>query len=93
MYGGMGLLKLKILPKLQRWAAMCVIGAILFAPAGALAADASLVDALNLAPFIPLVLDALMAVATGGYEFFVGNGDGVIYILVWGFWQYHWDYI
>lgn len=89
----MGLLKLKILPKLQRWAAMCVIGAILFAPAGALAADASLVDALNLAPFIPLVLDALMAVATGGYEFFVGTATALYTFWYGDFWQYHWDYI
>ncbi len=44
-----------------------------------------ILDSFNLAPFVPLVLDALMMVATGGYEFFVGNGDGVIYLLVWGF--------
>lgn len=58
---------------------------VLFSPIGAYAADNSIVDALNLAPLIPTVLDALLAVATGGYEFFVGNGDGIIYILVWGF--------
>ena len=45
----------------------------------------TIVDALNLAPIIPTVLDALMLVATGGYEFFVGRGNGIIYILVWGF--------
>ncbi len=44
---------------------------------------ASLVDSLNLAPFIPLVLDSLMLVATGMYDFFVGNGDGIIYIFIW----------
>ena len=44
-----------------------------------------IVDSFNLAPFVPLVLDAFMMVATGGYEFFVGNGDGIIYILIWGF--------
>lgn len=44
-----------------------------------------IVDAFNLAPVVPIVLDALMAVATGGYEFFVGNGSGIIYIMVWGF--------
>lgn len=48
-------------------------------------AGGGIVDALNLAPFVPMVLDALMTVATGGYEFFVGHGDGIIYILVWGF--------
>lgn len=49
------------------------------------AACADIVDALNLSPFVPIVLDALMTIAAGGYEFFVGNGDGIIYVLVWGF--------
>lgn len=56
-------------------------------PAPALA-DWNIVDGLNLAPFVPLVLDAFMMVATGGYEFFVqdANGhQGIIYMLVWGF--------
>lgn len=48
-------------------------------------AQYEIVDALNLAPLVPIVLDALMAVATGGYEFFVGNGNGIIYVLIWGF--------
>ena len=48
-------------------------------------ADSNIIDALNLAPFIPNILDALMTVATGGYEFFVGKGNGIIYILIWGF--------
>ncbi|MDL2296044.1 hypothetical protein LJC18_04535 [Lachnospiraceae bacterium OttesenSCG-928-E19] len=48
-------------------------------------ADWGIVDSLNLAPFVPIVLDALMSVATGGYEFFVGNGTGIIYVLIWGF--------
>ncbi len=48
-------------------------------------ADWGIVDSLNLAPFVPMVLDALMMVATGGYEFFVGPGNGIIYILIWGF--------
>ena len=30
-------------------------------------ADSNIIDALNLAPFIPNILDALMTVATGGY--------------------------
>ena len=46
-------------------------------------ADWAIVDQLNLAPFVPLVLDAMMAIASGGYDFFVGNGDGIIYLLVW----------
>ncbi len=65
---------------------MCVVPVILgIFPGGAWADAMPLVDKLNLAPFVPIVLDALMAVATGGYEFFVGNGDGMIYIFVWGF--------
>jgi hypothetical protein len=47
-------------------------------------AHADLVDSLSLAPFIPMVLDALMSVAMVGYEFFVGNGTGIIYILIYG---------
>lgn len=48
-------------------------------------ADGGFVDKFNLAPFVPLVLDAMMTIASGGYEFFVGNGNGIIYLLVWGF--------
>lgn len=44
-----------------------------------------IVDSLNLAPFVPRVLDAFMMVARGGYEYFVGNGNGIIYLLIWGF--------
>ena len=58
---------------------------LLMSPMGAYAADYAIVDALNVAPLIPTILDALMAVATGGYDFFVGKGDGIIYILIWGF--------
>ena len=47
-------------------------------------ADYGIVDALSLAPFVHLVLDAFMSVAMAGYEFFVGNGTGIIYMLVWG---------
>ena len=45
------------------------------------------VDALNLAPFVPMVLDAMMMVATGVYEYFVGDGQhtGIIYIFIWSF--------
>lgn len=48
-------------------------------------AGKTLVDALDLSPFVPLILDALMMVATGTYEFFVGNGDGIIYTFIWLF--------
>ena len=50
-------------------------------------ASASVIDALNLSPFVPLVLDALMMIATVTYEFFVGTLEkpGIIYMLVWLF--------
>lgn len=67
----------KFLPAL---AALCVM----FAPMSAHAAW-GIVDSFNLAPFVPMVLDAFMTVATGGYEFFVGRGNGIIYMLVWLF--------
>lgn len=60
-----------------------LVATMLVVPATAFARD--IVDSLNLAPFVPLVLDAMMSVATGGYDFFVGNGKGLIYILVWSF--------
>ena len=60
------------------------LAAMLVMPAPALA-DWAIVDHLNLAPFVPLILDSMMTIASGGYEFFVGNGDGIIYLLVWGF--------
>lgn len=44
----------------------------------------SIVDGLSLAPVVPIVLDAFMSVAMAGYNFFVGNGTGIIYIFVWG---------
>jgi hypothetical protein len=47
-------------------------------------AEWGLVNAMDLSPFIPIVLDALVSVAMTGYEFFVGKGDGIIYLLVWG---------
>ena len=54
---------------------------------GPCVAQASVVDTLNLAPFVPMVLDALMMTATGIYEYFVGDGNhiGFINILVWTF--------
>ena len=58
--------------------------AMFIAPCSAFA-DWGIVDQLNLAPFVPIVLDAMMTIASGGYEFFVGNGNGIIYLLVWGF--------
>ena len=48
-------------------------------------AFANIVDNLNIAPFVPIVLNSMMMIATRGYDFFVGNGDGIIYLLIWGF--------
>ena len=59
--------------------------AVMFAPHVANAANWAVVDKLNLAPFVPHVLDAFMTVARGTYEYFVGNGNGIIYILIWTF--------
>lgn len=72
--------------KLLKFVFIGALAAItLCSPIVAHAAEHTIVDALNLAPIIPTILDALMAVASGGYEFFVGEGDGIIYLLVWGF--------
>jgi len=43
----------------------------------------NIVDALDLSPFIPIVLDAFISVAMATYEMFVGKGDGIIYLFVW----------
>lgn len=59
--------------------------AFMFVPHVANASDWAVVDKLNLAPFVPHVLDAFMTVARGTYEYFVGNGNGIIYILIWTF--------
>ena len=49
-------------------------------------AHAGLVDALDLAPFVPLVLESMMSIAMASYNFFVGqNGTGIIYSLIWLF--------
>ena len=51
-------------------------------PSGAHAEN--IIDYLNLAPFVPIILDTMMMVATGMYEFFVSD-NGIIYILIWAF--------
>lgn len=67
--------------------AMCpmLVGLALFVLPFPAHAEYGIVDALDLSPMVPMVLDALMQIATGGYDFFVGNGTGIIYVLVWGF--------
>lgn len=59
------------------------LGVMFVMPGAAYAGN--IIDSLNLAPFVPLVLDAMMLVATSMYDFFVGNGDGFIYAFVWIF--------
>ena len=41
-------------------------------------------DVFSLSWFVPLILDSMMAVAMSVYDYFVGNGDGVVYVLIWG---------
>ena len=48
-------------------------------------AHADILDAYNLAPFVPLVLETMMNIATSLYNFFVGNGTGIIYIFIYAF--------
>lgn len=69
----------------KNWAILSGTATVLIGAFAPGFAYADIIDALNLAPFVPNVLDAFMMIATGGYEFFVGNGDGIIYLLVWGF--------
>lgn len=69
----------------KRLIRLIALGAMVIAPFGAYAAEWKVVDKLNLALFVPRILDAFMTVARGTYEYFVGNGDGIIYVLVWAF--------
>jgi len=48
-------------------------------------ARADILDAYNLAPFVPLVLETMMNIATSLYNFFVGKGDGIIYLFIYAF--------
>ncbi|MDR0803663.1 MAG: hypothetical protein LBO08_01050 [Rickettsiales bacterium] len=50
-------------------------------------AEWGIVDSLNLAPYVPMVLNALMTVAQRTYAYFVGTLDspGIIYIMTWCF--------
>lgn len=70
--------------KIKKILAAAIICIAFFAPCAA-HAEWGIIDSFNLAPFVPLVLDSFMTVATGGYEFFVGNGTGIIYLLIYGF--------
>ena len=48
-------------------------------------AHADILEAYNLAPFVPLVLETMMNIATSLYKYFVGNGTGLIYIFIYAF--------
>lgn len=48
-------------------------------------AHADIVDSFDLAPFVPLVLESMMTIATSLYNYFVGNGTGLLYLLIYGF--------
>ena len=71
-----------LIRKLSLFALVCTV---FFMPS--LAYADNIVDTLNLAPFVPIVLDAMMMVGTGVYEYFVGDAQhtGIIYILIWTF--------
>ena len=43
----------------------------------------NIIDAFNLSPFVPLVLEQMMRIAMALYKFFVGNGTGLIYICIY----------
>nr|MBQ0091665.1 hypothetical protein [Candidatus Enterousia merdequi] len=65
-------------------------GKMLFLPVLALClfiqpAHADILEAYNLAPFVPLVLETMMNIATYLYDFFVGKGNGIIYIFIYAF--------
>ena len=44
-----------------------------------------IIDSFNLAPFVPLVLEQMMNMASSLYDFFVGGGKGLIYICIYVF--------
>lgn len=45
----------------------------------------SLIESFDLSPFIPLVLETMMNIATSLYKYFIGNGTGWVYIFIYGF--------
>lgn len=48
-------------------------------------AYAGILEAFDLSQFVPLVLESMMNIATSLYNFFVGKGTGLIYILLYFF--------
>ena len=69
---------------------MVYCGQKLFLPAVILClfvqpAHADILEKYNLAPFVPIVLETMMNIATSLYNFFVGKGTGLIYICIYAF--------
>ena len=73
-------LVLRLLSHAKIFFGVCVLCAFFTGPA-----HADILDAYNLAPFVPLVLETMMNIATSLYNFFVGKGDGIIYLFIYGF--------
>jgi len=48
-------------------------------------AETSLLESFNLAPFVPMVLEIMMNIATSLYKYFVGDGTGWVYIFIYAF--------
>ncbi|MBR5354524.1 MAG: hypothetical protein IK122_00165, partial [Alphaproteobacteria bacterium] len=71
---------LRLLSHAKIFFGVCVLCAFFTGPA-----HADILDAYNLAPFVPLVLETMMNIATSLYNFFVGKGDGIIYLFIYGF--------
>lgn len=83
---GMFLQKINFGRSLAWLVRFCAFFGVLLIPNFAFAGDGwEIVDKIDLSPFVPNVLDAFLTVAAGVYEYFVGNGDGIIYLLIWGF--------
>ena len=80
----MFLVRSKFLSVLRRMVLPALAIAVFLSPVEAFA-KWEIIDRLDLSPFIPRVLDAFMMVARGVYEYFVGKGDGIIYLLIWTF--------
>ncbi len=69
-----------------KWLFGTVVFCMLFVqPAAAL----SLEDSFNLSHFVPLVLESMMTIATSLYDFFVGKGTGLIYVLIYLYLGFH----
>lgn len=54
-------------------------------PNMAFALDIDAISELDISGLVPIVLDSFMFVAQGTYEYFVGSGGGLVYLLVLGF--------